>query len=241
VSEIYFVRHGQASLGARNYDKLSDLGWQQARWLGEHFRELDLQFDRIIVGDMQRHQETLQGIGEGMGLTLTPEVDARLNEFKYFPVLHIYQTIHRPEAKAPKTAGEFFGMLREVMEAWITGNLDAAIRQQDEKQGTKTENWQDFNQRVVGALQHAQTAGARDKVLIVSSGGPKSLAMKHALALSDDATIELMMHIRNTSITRFLAAPERTSLRAFNVLTHLERADREHAITMVWKPVVKRS
>jgi len=233
VSEIYFVRHGQASLGARNYDKLSDLGWQQARWLGEHFRELDLQFDRIIVGDMQRHQETLQGIGEGMGLTLTPEVDARLNEFKYFPVLHIYQTIHRPEAKAPKTAGEFFGMLREVMEAWITGNLDAAIRQQDEKQGTKTENWQDFNQRVVGALQHAQTAGARDKVLIVSSGGPKSLAMKHALALSDDATIELMMHIRNTSITRFLAAPERTSLRAFNVLTHLERADREHAITMV--------
>ncbi|HBD11561.1 MAG TPA: histidine phosphatase [Porticoccaceae bacterium] len=233
MSEIYFVRHGQASLGARNYDKLSDLGWQQARWLGEHFRELDLQFDRIIVGDMQRHQETLQGIGEGMGLTLTPEVDARLNEFKYFPVLHIYQTIHRPEAKAPKTAGEFFGMLREVMEAWITGNLDAAIRQQDEKQGTKTENWQDFNQRVVGALQHAQTAGARDKVLIVSSGGPKSLAMKHALALSDDATIELMMHIRNTSITRFLAAPERTSLRAFNVLTHLERADREHAITMV--------
>ena len=233
MSEIYFVRHGQASLGARNYDKLSDLGWQQARWLGEHFRELDLQFDRIIVGDMQRHHETLQGIGEGMGLTLTHEIDARLNEFKYFPVLHIYQTIHRPEAKAPKTAGEFFGMLREVMEAWITGNLDAAIRQQDEKQGTKTENWQDFNQRVVGALQHAQTAGARDKVLIVSSGGPKSLAMKHALALSDDATIELMMHIRNTSITRFLAAPERTSLRAFNVLTHLERADREHAITMV--------
>ena len=164
---------------------MSDIGWQQARWLGEHFRELDLQFDRIIVGDMQRHQETLQGIGEGMGLTLTPEVDARLNEFKYFPVLHIYQTIHRPEAKAPKTAGEFFGMLREVMEAWITGNLDAAIRQQDEKQGTKTENWQDFNQRVVGALQHAQTAGARDKVLIVSSGGPKSLAMKHALALSE--------------------------------------------------------
>ena len=30
MSEIYFVRHGQASLGARNYDQLSPLGWEQA-------------------------------------------------------------------------------------------------------------------------------------------------------------------------------------------------------------------
>ncbi|HAD08992.1 MAG TPA: histidine phosphatase, partial [Porticoccaceae bacterium] len=59
MSEIYFVRHGQASLGAKNYDKLSDLGWQQARWLGEHFRDQDLNFDRIVVGDMRRHRETL--------------------------------------------------------------------------------------------------------------------------------------------------------------------------------------
>ena len=38
--ELTIVRHGQANTGAtdeKSYDKLSDLGRQQARWLGEHF------------------------------------------------------------------------------------------------------------------------------------------------------------------------------------------------------------
>ena len=68
MSEIYFVRHGQASLGARNYDQLSPLGWEQARWLGEYFRDRGLEFDRVVIGDMRRHRETLEGISAGMGL-----------------------------------------------------------------------------------------------------------------------------------------------------------------------------
>ena len=36
MSELYLVRHAQASFGAANYDQLSDLGHQQSRWLGDH-------------------------------------------------------------------------------------------------------------------------------------------------------------------------------------------------------------
>lgn len=233
MSEIYFVRHGQASLGAKNYDQLSDLGWQQARWLGEHFRDQELNFDRFIVGDMRRHRETLQGIGEGMGLDLEPDVDPRLNEFHFFPVLRLYQKVYQPDSPPLKSAADFFGMLRVVMEAWIAGELDEVLAREDEQNGTTTESWAQFNQRVVAALTEVQAPGAKDKVLIVSSGGPKSLAMRHALTLSDDATIELMMQIRNTSTTRLLSSPERLSLQAFNVLSHMERPDRHHAITMV--------
>lgn len=233
MSEIYFVRHAQASLGAKNYDKLSELGWQQARWLGEYYREQGLTFDRVMVGDMRRHKETLQGIVEGLGANLEPKVDARLNEFKFFPVLSLYQKIYQPEAPPLKTAREFFVMLRTVMEAWIAGELDEALRQQDKEQGTVTESWAQFNQRVIDALTEARGTEAKEKTLIVSSGGPKSLAMSHVLGLSDDATIELMMQIRNTSSTQFLSAPERMSLKAFNVLSHMERPDRHHAITMV--------
>ena len=233
MSEIYFVRHGQASLGAKNYDKLSELGWQQARWLGEHYRSRGLSFDRVIVGDMRRHKETLQGISEGMAVNLQPVIDPRLNEFKFFPVLSLYQKVYQPDAPPMKTARQFFAMLRTVMEAWIAGELDNALRQQDEEEGTVTENWAQFNQRVVEALTEARSEEPKEKALIVSSGGPKSLAMKHVLELSDDATIELMMQIRNTASTQFLSAKERLSLKAFNVLSHMEQPDRSHAITMV--------
>ena len=40
MPHITLVRHGQANSDAKDedgYDKLSDLGHQQARWLGEHF------------------------------------------------------------------------------------------------------------------------------------------------------------------------------------------------------------
>ena len=36
MSELYLVRHAQASFGADNYDQLSDHGHQQSRWLGRH-------------------------------------------------------------------------------------------------------------------------------------------------------------------------------------------------------------
>ena len=38
MSMLHLVRHGQASFGADDYDKLSELGWQQSRRLGEYWR-----------------------------------------------------------------------------------------------------------------------------------------------------------------------------------------------------------
>ena len=108
MSEIYFVRHGQAFLLAKNYDQLSDQGWQQARWLGEYFRERGISFDRVIVGDMRRHRETLQGLSETMGQTWEADVDARFNEFTFRPVMALYQRLNNPEAEPPKTAQQFF-------------------------------------------------------------------------------------------------------------------------------------
>jgi len=39
MSLVYLVRHAQASFGAQDYDRLSELGRQQARWLGGYFAE----------------------------------------------------------------------------------------------------------------------------------------------------------------------------------------------------------
>ena len=62
MTEIYFVRHGQASFGAENYDKLSTIGHKQSELLGLHLKKTSLKFDKVICGKMKRHQETLEEI-----------------------------------------------------------------------------------------------------------------------------------------------------------------------------------
>ena len=233
MSEIFFVRHGQASLGAKNYDQLSELGQQQALWLGEHYRQRNVQFDRVITGDMHRHKQTLAGIEEGLGQRFESSIDPGFNEFHFRPIMAMYARREDPEVEVPRTARQFFGILRGTMRAWIDGQLDADIAQYDAQQGSQTETWLDFNQRVSRALDDVRKGPRGERVLIVSSGGPKALAMKRVMGLSDDAAIELMMQIRNTSTTRFNYNAERISLAAFNLLSHLEEGDRHHSITIV--------
>ena len=62
MSEIFLVRHAQASFGTDNYDALSDIGWQQSRLLGKYFFSRNGEFDRIVSGTLNRHKETLEGM-----------------------------------------------------------------------------------------------------------------------------------------------------------------------------------
>ena len=61
MGQLYLVRHGQASLGADDYDQLSALGAKQSQRLGEHWRAQGLQFDAVITGTLKRHAQTLHG------------------------------------------------------------------------------------------------------------------------------------------------------------------------------------
>ena len=66
VSELFLLRHAQASFGQADYDKLSDLGHRQSEWLGEYFAARNIVFDQVVTGAMTRHHETLAGINKGM-------------------------------------------------------------------------------------------------------------------------------------------------------------------------------
>ena len=64
---VYLVRHAQASFGQRNYDQLSPLGHQQARWLGEWFHEQGISFKRVMSGTLQRQRQTALEIVAAVG------------------------------------------------------------------------------------------------------------------------------------------------------------------------------
>ena len=60
MGSLILVRHGQASFGEKNYDKLSKLGHLQARLLGKFFKKEGVVFDKFFTGNMSRQLETLR-------------------------------------------------------------------------------------------------------------------------------------------------------------------------------------
>ncbi len=113
MGEIILVRHGQANSGAtdeESYDRLSDLGHQQARWLGDYLRDREAPFDKVISGSLRRHRETATGIGYD-----APQIDPRLNEMDYFNLGQALEDVHGVPFPGPE---EFAAHVPQVMEAW---------------------------------------------------------------------------------------------------------------------------
>ena len=54
MATLVLIRHGQASYGQADYDRLSPTGEQQARVLGPHLAALGL--DALFVGPLRRRQ-----------------------------------------------------------------------------------------------------------------------------------------------------------------------------------------
>ena len=80
---LVLVRHGQASFGEKDYDRLSETGHRQARLAGEALARRRPPIGRIVAGSMRRHQETAAGCLLGMGRPGPVETDAGWNEFDH--------------------------------------------------------------------------------------------------------------------------------------------------------------
>ena len=63
MAELLIVRHGQASFGADDYDKLSEVGHEQSRLAGAALREAGWQPDRLVTGTLRRQKDTLKSMG----------------------------------------------------------------------------------------------------------------------------------------------------------------------------------
>jgi len=215
MGEVYFVRHGQASYGAADYDKLSPLGHQQAEWLGSHLAATVDGFDRIVSGSLRRHRETLSGILKSVEHGSTEE-DARLNEMSYFAMEQAY--IRETGDQAPENRDEIAEFFRRVLAAWESGAIDGA-----------PEPYEQFRTRILAALTEYASHGER--VLVVSSGGPIGIALAHVLGLDLHAMTDIILHTLNASYSRFLVHNQGLRLIQFNVISHLEQTDRQHAQT----------
>jgi broad specificity phosphatase PhoE len=217
MAELILVRHAQASFGAENYDKLSELGWRQSRWLGEYFAERGATFDHVVRGSLRRHAETLAGMGEGWGRAVQAEEDARLDEYDSHALLRAH-TGGKGLQGADRR--EHFRALRSAMYAWTDGTLA----------GSAHEPFATFRARVLAALD-AVRSGKGERVLVISSGGPISTILAEVLKMPARGVVDLNLQTRNTGITELRAGGRAIQCVSFNNIPHLDRPDRAGAMT----------
>ena len=225
MSEIYLIRHGQASFGTENYDRLSPLGIRQARVLGRHHAHLETAFDAAYCGRMERQRNTAGEFADtyrGGDRALPPPVaTGAFDEYDSFAVWEALLPVILAEDPALRRDAENFQndrkafqrLFARVMSRWVQGDLEAP----------GVPRWAAFQAGVRQGLQEiAATHGAGKRVAVFTSGGPIAVAVQSALGLGDQTAIELSWQVMNASVTRLKYNPRGMALAGFNDIAHLE-------------------
>jgi len=219
MTHMTLIRHGQANASATDeagYDQLSDLGHQQAKWLGEHFEQAGQHFSRIYSGTMKRHIQTAEGLGATRFGSLTQ--DARLNEFPYYSLRAAYE--RQFGAVDPQSQEDFAILLCELLERWEANQLDDV-----------SESYVGFFQRVAEVMDDIAAGGG--PALVVTSGGFISTAMRHSLGFDLRSWTQTCLATLNTSVHTWQPIAGRRHVTQFNAVPHLDAAERREAMTYI--------
>jgi broad specificity phosphatase PhoE len=224
VSEIYCIRHAQASFGTGDYDRLSEVGMRQAQILADYLLNLGVRFHALYSGSLQRQISTAEPIVSGLskrGMEVEIQTDPAFNEYDTAGIIRtLAPTLSREDPAFSRALPDIFGdrhafqmVLEKAMKRW-TFQQDAM---------GDIESWPAFAGRVRRGIDRIVRETGRGKaVALLTSGGPLSVIMQMALRLSDEETLQLAWQIRNASVSLFKFNDDRLTLAAFNGVGHLE-------------------
>ena len=232
MSQIILVRHGQASFLEGDYDKLCANGEEQARLLGEYWSRRGVVFGSVYSGPRVRQQETARivaGTYRNAGLRF-PEtvVMSEFDEYAAEAVLREslpqllpgnaqINELHRAytdSSESSERRKNFQKLFEAVIAKWVAGETAAA----------GVESWHEFCLRVErGLAQVVRDTPPAASAVVFTSAGAIGGAMRRALHLSAEDTLQLTWMSRNASFSSFLASGERFTLSTFNAHPHLDR------------------
>ena len=233
MSTLVLVRHGQACAFSAEPDRLSSLGWQQARCLGRYWLERGVRFDAAYHGTLRRQRETfaavsgefrragrifpqaeiLPGLDEYGTQDLVSVIAPRLAESD--PEFAALWNAWQSNRQASDRNRQFQLMFEGLVSRWVEGRLEEPC----------LEPWETFRQRAENALLFIRESQGRGvRVAAFSSGGPIGVAVQACLHAPAIAALEVNWRVRNTSLTTFLFSGARVSLDGFNELPHLSGA-----------------
>ena len=219
---LYLVRHGQASFSAENYDCLSELGYRQSAWLGEHLAARGVLLSRAVCGTLERQRQTVRAILDAMGSELPVVEHPGWNEYSGDALYKAYLGEGWSKGRAKGDVRAFYRTIKAALADWS----------QDKLPGPLPETWSEFGGRVVEAMR-AACADLPDTavVLAATSGGAIGRGVADLLQAPAQTAIELNLQFRNSGYCEIFFSPRSMRLVSFNCVPHLDQAGRQHAIT----------
>lgn len=206
------VRHGQASFGTDDYDRLSPRGKEQSQALGAHLKRQGTIPDRIITGDMKRQRQTAQGAIEAAEWNITTDIDQGWDEFNATDLIEAYPQ-DDPNAKTDSRA--FQRLLEKASARWASGDHDADY----------LETFPAFTQRVDTALDQAVAGlGSGQSAIVVSSSGAIAWAAARLLNGGFDQWLALNRVTINSGVTKIVSGSAGTTIVSFNDHGHLPQS-----------------
>ncbi len=218
---IYLIRHGQASFGAENYDKLSELGCRQAVVVGEYFRDNDIQFDAVYSGDLSRQRETARLAIASQSKKVPHHIDARFNEIQndaqlkcLMPeVVKINPTIQALVEKGLSSSKDYQKVIDAVFNYWVS----PACKE------PRIQSWADFSADTRQAIADIiQDQGGGKTIGVFTSGGTLATIVAQVLGLGGAQTYQFYEPILNCSVTRLFYSRSKISLSYFNDCSFLQ-------------------
>ena len=210
MSVLLLVRHGQASWGEADYDRLSPRGVEQSRLLGAALAGRAVRPDVVLRGSLRRHEQSADAAIGGAGWEVPVVEDAGWDEFDHMRTLSGAADWHEIEGE---TYDDRVLRFEATIERWASGQHDADYH----------ESFPVFTSRVEEALARAlDRLEPKQTAVVFTSGGPVSWV---TAALTDGgapAWGRLSKVVVNSSVTKVVDGRRGTNLISFNDHAHLE-------------------
>lgn len=215
---IIFVRHGQAMFGGAEYDRLSGVGIEQSRRAGRYLADRIGEFDLALLGPRVRHAGTFREMTMS-GLTCNAvRIEPSVDEFANGDALFRSAVRRRKESgdpwpTEPRLQAKFYS--EEIRRWWRGEPVGEPGGESAEAFDVRTRAW----------LAEMRTSHEdRKKILVVTSAGLIASIVCQALAADRSHAFNVMMSIRNGSLTTVSVKIATLKLHSFNETAHLEKA-----------------
>jgi len=231
VSRLLLIRHGQASLGAADYDVLSPIGVVQSQALGRHLGRMLDPPHAIYSGPRRRQRDTaahLVGAAREHGAEFPDPLE--LPDFDEYPALALMRQAlptlcdvdpalrslahawRSAEVGSPEHRRAFERTFQAAMRCWHDGQVDHP----------EVEPFAGFHARIERGLRSVVDRHPRGHtVLVVSSAGPVGIGLRLGLGLDLWAGLKASFVVHNSSISELRTRGEEPVLTMFNALPHL--------------------
>jgi len=222
MATIYLFRHGQASFGAENYDKLSPLGERQASVLGEYLTSAGIKLDAAYSGGLERQKNTCRLALKAQDKGVVHHIDERFDEVrndehieKILPGLAKTDSrLNKLMEDAMRNSKNYQKIIEAVFKHWVSPDCKTS--------GIQT--WAEYSSRTKAAIDELKEKEGRDKTIgVFTSGGTIATIATQVLGLDGTHAYKFYEPIINCSITQLFYNSQKISISNFNDYSYLQK------------------